>query len=340
MSSMIIPVGFGSAGGAGGGSFIQVYADAPQYIEGKYLRVSLGGDEIYAGSIPTNVDALTLQITEAGTYTIGLYASSSASTAEESHTVLVDTLTASPSVRIGTSAFYEESSPSSSISYYAPADSGSIYSSSSYSGSTNANTRVSDLDGSFTPTKSGTVRIKFSGKVTGNISSWMYYAVAITKDNVHTPSSNTCTAYQALTASSSSAQTVTLSVDVPVESGTTYYIGSCVCGGSSGSVTYSSVRYYVYAKSETLSAQPYVKSYAKAIKSVQTGTIPSGYSNATTYIRPSAIIFPVDINKSFVIFNVYYSSSNIIFSKLTAPNTVSYQDAPTSTVRFAVIEYY
>lgn len=334
-----IPVG-GSSGASGGGSFIQVYADAPQYIEGKYLRVSLDGTEIYADSIPTNVDALTLQITEAGTYTIAVYASSSASTAEESHTVLVDSLTASPSVRIGTSAFNEESSPSSSISYYAPADSGSIYSSSSYSGSTNANTRVIDLDGSFTPTKSGTVRITFSGTVKGNISSWMYYAVAITKNNVMTPSNQSWTKYQTLTSSSSSEQSVTLSVDIPVESGTTYYIGSCVCGGSSSSVTYSSVRYHVYARSETLSAQPYVKSYAKAIKSVQTGVISSSYSNSARYIRPSAIISPVDVNKSFVIFNVYSSSSDIVFSKLTAPNTVSYQDAPTSTVRFMVIEYY
>lgn len=283
MSSMIIPIGFGSGGASGGRSYIQIYADAPQYIEGKYLRVSLGGDEIYADSIPTNVDAITLQITEAGTYTIGLYASSSASTATESHTVLVDNLNASPSVHFGERIYKDENA--GTITYYTQSDT-SIKSSSTLSGTsetsaTSWSKATIVYDETWTAVRSGFIRFKFSGNLKGSYSGTANadtYAVAR-----FLSSNGTVIAIlqKIINANASVAQAFSYSDDkIYVEAGETYTIkvGLYVQGASGHTATLSNGSVKVCGSSTTYTLKN-TGIISKAIKSLQFGTSTGGGEN-------------------------------------------------------------
>lgn len=101
---MIINTVGRSSGGAGGGSFIQIYADAPQYIEGKYISVMLGDTEIFGDTISDGVTSVQVDIEETGYYTINVYdepAETSDGDEEETHTIHVESLTANYSVHIG-----------------------------------------------------------------------------------------------------------------------------------------------------------------------------------------------------------------------------------------------
>lgn len=264
-----------SSGGASEKPYILIFADAPQYIEGKYLRVSLGGDEIYADSIPTNVDALTLQITEAGTYTIGLYASSSASTATESHTVLVDNLNASPSVHFGERVYKDENA--GTTTYYTQSDT-SIKSSSTLSGTssgaTSSSTATILYNQTWTPSYSGFIRFKFSGSLKGNYSGTANVNTYAFAQILNSNGERIQTLSYYINGDATTAKSFSLSDDkIYVEAGATYTIkvGLYVTGGySTSTATLSSGSVKVCGSSTTYTLKN-TGIISKAIKSIQFG---------------------------------------------------------------------
>lgn len=316
MSSMIIPIGFGGAGASGGGSFIQIYADAPQYIEGKYLRVSLGGDEIYADSIPTNVDALTLQITEAGTYTIAVYASSSASTATESHTVLVDTLTASPSVRIGDAAYVDIDNGSVSQYYYVASNtqlskSGTL--SGTASGSSSS-TRVATW--TYTPSYEGILRFKATGTVVGTPSASYASNLSISVSGASAIDADNQTAFNTAASSINSVPaSLDISGDFYVKANTTVTFGIYVsAAGKSYSATASDVVIKICGTRNTATYENSdVGIKSKIIKSLQFGT--GGQQSFPTKVN----INTVNPNKSIIELD-YSHEGAVVYKRPENPN--------------------
>ena len=347
MSSMIIPIAPSGAGSGGGGNYILIFADLPQYIAGKYIVVELSGTEIYAATVPNDVQSVTVSITEAGTYTVKVYASSSSSSPSETHTVNVTTLTANYGVHIGTGAFFNETSPSSTITYYTPANSGTLYTSSTYTASSVSATSqtLSTLKGTYTAAKSGIVRIKFSGSIsrtdtnTASLRVFIYIGTSGSGGTYDSP-----VTINALT--SSGITTLNGSYDFSVKEGETYTIITDVYFSSttsSATMNFSNVEYYIYGSSTTLSTETKMKSYSKAIKSVQSGTIGGrGSSYSSSAILPScATITPVDTTKA--IFIGWYGSSSGGYSMafdgyLIAPNVV--RGIVRETLKFMIIEYY
>ena len=101
--SVIIPVNPPAEPSSGGGSYIYLFSDYKCDISGKYVKVTLNGTDIFAATIPSEVHAVSVTITEAGTYTVAIYSSSTSTSALYSHSVNVTSLAANYSVSAGNS---------------------------------------------------------------------------------------------------------------------------------------------------------------------------------------------------------------------------------------------